>query len=103
VSARGLDKVDVIAALSAERVLDHFGIDHQRSGRELRFQVCPECGPRTRADSVSVSVETGRWKDHAHECRGDLLSMVAGYAGVDLERDFQRVLEVAADIAGVGR
>jgi hypothetical protein len=103
VTARGLDKTDVLAALSAERVLDHFGIDYQRSGRELRFQVCPECGPRSKADTVSVSTATGRWKDHAHDCRGDLLSMVAGYAGIDLDRDFGRVLEVAADIAGMAR
>lgn len=97
-----IDKADVRAALTPGRVLDHFGIDHRRAGGELRFQICPECGPRTRDDSVSVNASTGRWRCLAHECSGDLFAMVAGYAGIDLVRDFSRVVEVAADIAGVG-
>lgn len=101
--AARLDKADVLSSLTAERVLDHFGVEHRRAGGELRFQICPECGPRTRDDSVSVNRESGRWRCLAHECRGDLLTMVAGYAGVDIDRDFQRVVEVAADIAGVAR
>lgn len=99
--ARGVDKADVVAALSAERVLAHFSIDHTQKGRELRFQICPKCGPRTRADAVSVSKQTGKWRDHAHKCKGDILSMVAGFASLDPARDFERVLALAADVAGI--
>jgi len=101
VTARGPDKREVVQALTAERVLDYFGIGHRRSGGELRFQLCPECGWRSRWDAVSVSIASGRWKCHAHDCAGDLLAMVAGYAGIDAAREFPRVVEVAAEIAGV--
>ena len=102
VTAR-LEKADVLASLTAERVLAHFGVDARRSGGELRFQICPECGARSRWDAVSVSKETGLWHCKVNECRGDLLAMVAGYAGIDLARDFESVLGAAADIAGVAR
>ena len=95
-----LEKREVAASLTAERVLDHFGIEYQRKGGELRFSICPECGSRSREDTVSINRKTGRWRCHAHECAGDILAMVADYAGVDIVRDFQRVLEIAADIAG---
>lgn len=95
-----VDKRDIVAALSPTAVLDHFAVEYRRSGAELRFSICPGCGPRSRADTVSASRETGRWKCHAHDCAGDLLAMVAGFAGVDIRRDFERVLAVAADIAG---
>lgn len=96
-----VDKADVIAALTAERVLEHFGVDYRRFGAELRFQLCPTCGPRTRADAVSASHETGRWIDHAHGCKGDLLAMVAGFLGVDIVARFDQVLAAAAELAGV--
>lgn len=95
-----LDKADVVALLSPERVLDSFGIEHHRSGSQIRTQHCPACGQRSR-DAVTISASDGRWRCHAHECKGDLLAMVAGYASLDVERDFTRVLELAADIAGV--
>ncbi len=99
-SAR-VEKADVLAALTAERVLEHFGIDYRRSGYELRLQVCPTCGPRTRKDAVSVNSDSGQWKCHAHGCSGDILDIVAGMAGLDIERDFRAVLEVAAELAGI--
>jgi hypothetical protein len=100
-AAARIEKDAVLAALTPERVLEHFSIDYRRAGAELRFQICPECGPRSRADTVSVNRATGRWRDLAHDCAGDLLAMVALFAGVDIRRDFARVLVVAADIAGV--
>jgi hypothetical protein len=96
-----VDKDQVLSALTPEMVLSHFAIDYRRAGAELRFQICPECGPRSRADTISVNRATGRWRDLAHDCAGDLLAMVALFAGVDIRRDFARVLVVAADIAGV--
>ncbi len=96
-----IDRADVVARLSATQVLQHFGIPSRRAGDELRFQVCPSCGPRSRIDALAVNVETGRWKCHAHSCRGDLLALVAGLAGLDARRDFRAVLAIAADLAGV--
>lgn len=96
-----LDKAEVLGALGAEAVLAHFGIEFQRRGDELRCQVCPGCGPRTRRDAVAINSDTGRWCDHAHGCRGDLFDLVAGLAGLDIERDFGAVLAVAAELAGV--
>lgn len=98
---RGVDKDAVLSSLTASAVLDHFQVEHQRAGAELRFQICPSCGPRSRADSVSVNRSSGRWRCLAHDCAGDLLAMVAGFAGIDIRRDFPRVVAVAADIAGV--
>ena len=49
-----LEKADVLAALDVERTLQHFGVEYRRSGRELRFQVCPTCGPRTRKDARTL-------------------------------------------------
>lgn len=96
-----LDKRVVVEALTATQVLEHFGVDHRRSGAEWRFAICPACGQRSRADSVSCNRATGRWRCHAHDCAGDLLAMVAGFAGIDIRRDFESVLAAAAAIAGV--
>lgn len=96
-----VDKRDIVAALTPAAVLEHFGVAYRISGAEWRFAVCPACGARSRWDAVSCNRSTGRWRCHVHDCRGDLLSMVAGFAGVDVRADFHRVLRVAADIAGV--
>jgi hypothetical protein len=86
-------------ALSPTAVLDHFGIKYQR-GAELRTQICPACGPRSR-DSVAVNASTGMWSDHAHGCAGDILALVAGLAGLDVRAEFPRVVALAAEIAGI--
>jgi hypothetical protein len=95
-----IDADQVRAALSPPAALDHFGVRYQRRGDELRTKHCPTCGPRSR-EAVAINVATGMWADHAHGCRGDLFALVAGYAGVDAARDFRRVLELAASIAGL--
>jgi hypothetical protein len=95
-----LDKDAVASALTAERVFDAFSIDRKRSAGQWRIQTCPECGPRTRRDAVTVS-DDGKWHCKAHGCRGDVFSMVAGFSGLDCARDFPTVLKRAADIAGV--
>lgn len=94
-------KADVLASLTAEMVLRHFAVDYRQSGGELRFQTCPACGPRTRADSVAANRKSGCWIDHAHGCHGDLFSMVAGFAGIDVKVEFPAVIEQAAAVAGM--
>lgn len=97
-----LDKDAVLAELRARDVVQHFQLQGRAVGDELRVGVCPACGPRARKDTVAINLITGRWVDHAHSCSGDLLALVAGLGGLDIKRDFERVLELAASIAGVG-
>lgn len=96
-----LDRDTVLAELRARDVVDRYSIQGRVVGDEFRTTICPACGPRTRRDTVAVNLITGRWVDHAHGCSGDLLALVAGLAGLDVKRDFQKVLELGADIAGV--
>lgn len=95
-----LDRDTVRAALSVHAVLAHFGIEARRTGGQLRTHACPECGERTR-DAVVMNAATGLWDDKAHGCSGDLFDAIAGYADLDVARDFPAVLELAAEIAGV--
>lgn len=97
-----LERDVVLASLQPRDVIDRFQLQGRVTGDELRTRLCPTCGPRGRADSVAINLTTGRWSDHAHGCSGDLLALVAALAGLDIKRDFERVLELAADIAGVG-
>src|SRR5688500_15258982 len=84
---------DAAAGLTVEEVLAWFRIKARRRGAEYRTRECPACGPRSR-DAVAVRAPGGPWMDHAHGCKGDLLSMVAGYAGLDIRRDFVAVCEL---------
>jgi phage/plasmid primase-like uncharacterized protein len=97
---RRLTRDAVALALTPHAVLRHFGLEMRPAGDELRGRLCPSCGKRAR-ESVALNVNSGRWSCFAHGCCGDLFSFVAGLAGLDVRRDFGRVLEVAAEIAGV--
>lgn len=100
---RGVDRADVLAALTVPAVLAHFGIE--QTGRpsrrgEVRLRSCPTCGVRGRADAVGMNLATGRWSCYAGNCAGDILDAVAGWGGLSMA-DFPCVLELAAEIAGV--
>ena len=93
--------VDAItAALTPSAVLEHAGIKYQRRGAELRTRQCPACGQRNR-DAVSINATTGLWCCHRCGVRGDVFALVGGLAGVDVARNYPRVLELAAEIAGI--
>lgn len=96
-----LDKNVISDALRPSMVLTSHGIAFIRRGKQVIFRICPTCGERSRADTVSANEETGAWFCHAHQCRGDILAMVAGLGGLDLRAGFAKVLESAANIAGV--
>lgn len=100
-AAPRLERDAVLAALTARDVLARFGVAGTTRGAEFRTRLCPSCGPRSR-DAVVINLDSGRWVDQAHGCHGDLLALVAQLGGLDCKRDFQRVLELAADVAGVG-
>jgi phage/plasmid primase-like uncharacterized protein len=96
-----LDSSSIRALLTPAMVLDHFEI--KRSGvAQWSVQICPACGQLKRG-SVSIHSESGLWKCHHCSARGGLFDLVAGYAGIDVKSDFQKVLGVAAVIAGVPR
>jgi len=82
-------------------VLDYFEI-RRRGSAQWSVQLCPSCGQLKRG-SVSIHSETALWKCHHCGAHGGLFDLVAGYAGLDAKQDFQRVLGVAAVIAGVPR
>ena len=54
-----------------------------------------------------IDRESGRWIHHGGvapdggPCRGDIFALVATLAGIDARRDFPRVIDLAAEIAGV--
>ncbi len=100
-SAR-LDAEQVRAGLLGDvaHALRHFGISFLERGAQLVTRQCPTCGRRSRP-CVRIATNTGVWIDHARGCHGDILALLAGYSGLDTRRDFPRVLELGAQIAGL--
>ena len=88
-------------ALVPAAVLDHFEIDYREARDELYTRSCPACGERSR-DSMGVHATSGLWKCLRCNAHGDLLALVAAYAQLDITKQFPRVLEIAAAIAGLG-
>jgi hypothetical protein len=80
-------------------VLDYFEVK-RRGSAQLSVQLCPLCGQLKRG-SLSIHPETGLFKCFHCGAHGGLFDLVAGYANLDPKQDFQRVLGVAAMIAGV--
>jgi hypothetical protein len=101
-----LDAADVRAALRVTAVLERFGEDY-RDRPEIRLATCPACGKRQRRASCVIDRESGRWIHHGGAdsdgapCKGDIFDLVAAFAGLDRKRDFPRVLELGATIAGI--
>ena len=96
-----LDADTIRALLVPAAVLEYYEIAH-RGGVQLSVKLCPSCG-QLRRGSVSIHAETGAWKCFHCGSHGGILDLVAGYAGIDAKRDYQRVLGVAAVIAGAPR
>lgn len=96
-----LDADTVRALLMPSMVLDYYAIA-RRGLTQLSVRVCPVCG-QLRRGSVSIHAQTGAWRCFHCGARGGILDLVAGYADLDSKRDYQRVLGVAAAIAGVPR
>jgi DNA primase len=71
----------------------------QRGGVIVRCPVHEDSSP-----SCSITVgpdRTVRWRCFACSASGDALTLVASVYGLDVRLDFQRVLEAAADLAGI--
>ena len=95
---RNLDRETIVRALDVAAVLSHFNIDAKRRGHEYRTSHC-FCGERS-TDAVCINAETGKF-----DCKGkhasDILTLIAGHAGLDVKREFPAVLKLAATIAGL--
>jgi len=97
--AMKLNASAIRALLTPAMVLDYYEV--KRRGRaQWSVQLCPSCGQLKRG-SLSVHTENGLWRCHYCNAHGGIFDLVAGYAGLDPKADFQRVLGVAATIAGV--
>lgn len=93
-----LDKAEILARLDAATVASHYGIAGRWGGRWLRSRSCGRDHHGTAAMGLAAD---GKWHCHACDDGGDLLALVARCEGLDPGADFGRVLEVAAQLAGV--
>lgn len=93
-----LDRSAILSALRVEDVLQHFAIPGQWRGRWFRSRRCPASDHEGEAFGIS---REGRFHCHSCDQGGDLLRLVAFGHGLDPRTDFQKVLEIAAEIAGV--
>lgn len=93
----------VIALLGPEAVITACGIDARQRGRVYRLRTCPGCGAKPARDGAAIYRKKQKWKwtHHGHPCGGSLLDIVAAAEGLDFKRDFKRLLERGAQIAGI--
>lgn len=93
-----IQRDDVVARLRPEDVAEHLDIKGQWRGRWLRSRRCGE-GDHS-SDAFGLSRD-GRWHCHVCDKGGDLLLLLALGLGLDIKADFEKVLEVGAELAGV--
>lgn len=88
------DPVRVVHALGIEK-----GARRQPTGLTV---LCPWHSDRTPSCSVTRGAD-GTLRAHCFSCgeSGDVLGLIAAVRGLDPRREFRRVLEAAADLAGV--
>jgi len=97
-----VNRDDILAALRAEDVADRLGIcalgDQRWRGRWLRVRRCARTDHGSDAFGLA---RDGMWHCWACDQGGDLLALIAASENIDIRADFGRVLEIAAEIAGV--
>lgn len=98
---------DIRASLSVADVIRDYGLHARPRGPEFRLRECPRCHEKSRREAIAINARTGSWLHHGFErgaggeCSGDVFDLIAACEGLDTRRDFRRVLERAAEIAGV--
>ncbi len=101
-----IDAEAVKAGLRVTAILDRYG-QRYRDAPTIRLTVCPRCGATPKREGIAINRATGRWVHHSgpsaadSPCRGDALELVAAFEGLDRKRDFVRLLQRAAMIAGI--
>jgi hypothetical protein len=102
-----LDADQVRLELDVERVMDHYGLRGVKRGGWYRLSQCPKCHRTSAREAIAIEASSGRWLHHGRErnaggeCSGDLFSLVAACEGLDPRRDFSRIVQRAAEIAGI--
>ncbi len=93
-----LDRSTVLASLRVEDVVQHLQIPGRWRGRWLRSRRCGTADHDKEAFGIATD---GHWHCWACDAGGDLLRLIAVASKLDMQRDFPRVLQIAAEIAGV--
>lgn len=104
-TGRRIDADAVRAALTVDLVWSDAG-SPLAARRQARTAACPVGGTHGRRDAVNVDRARGLWSCFRcggpdHPVGGDALAALAGFRGLDVHRDFPRLIELAADLAGV--
>lgn len=101
-----IDAEAVKAGLRATAILDAYGVRYH-DAPTIRLSVCPRCGAKSKREAIAIDRATGQWVHHSGSsaadspCRGDALELVAAFEQLDRNRDFRRLIERAAPIAGI--
>lgn len=90
----------IINTLDVCAVLDAHGIDHDGTG-EQRLRECPACGHRSARGAASINAESGLGRCFRCGATWNAYTLLAALEGLDLERDRRRLLERAAELAGL--
>lgn len=89
---------DVVAALRAEDVAAHLGIEGHWRGRWMRSISCAEIH---HAGEAFALARDGHWHCHSCDKGGDLLGLLALGAKLNIKDEFPALLKLAAEIAGL--
>jgi hypothetical protein len=101
-----LDAEDIRPGLHVTNLLTRFGVPYQ-DRPEIRLSTCLLCGKRQRRAAFVIDRETGDCIHHAGPdasgapCKSDIFGLTAALAGLDVRTEFPRVLDLAAEIAGI--
>lgn len=102
-----LDIEDVRAELHVEDVVRKYGLRVRNRGSQYRLTECPCCKDSSSSEAIAISKRDGTWLHHGRErdaggeCSGSLMDLVAVCEGLNPKRDFAKVIQVCAKIAGV--
>lgn len=89
---------DPMSVCSSLNLLERF---KRQSGGGVMIR-CPAHHDSSPSCSVTVGPDrTLRWRCFACSASGDVLTLIATVYGLDIRRDFGRVLEAGADLAGI--
>lgn len=106
-SAARIDVNDVRLELRIEHVMERYGLHARKRGRAIRLPECPSCRLHSSSKAVWINTRKDTWGHFGHgkreggSCYGDAFDLIAVCESLDRRRDWQRILEIAAKIAGV--
>lgn len=94
------DPAVINEALNIRDVADHYGADLRKAGHTwMTCCILPDHSDST--PSFAVYPDTNHFYCYGCQVGGDPLKLIALCQGLDIKRDFRRVLEIGADLGGV--